>query len=119
MASSILRTEDEEQALVVQYCEEKHYPLWHTPNSTYTPSWKQKAKNKALGVSAGIPDLGVIVNNHLIFIEMKRLKASKTSEEQLAWIRRLTDANVPARVCRGFDEAKQFIDEIAKTSGGK
>lgn len=106
-------TEDEEQIAVVEYCDRKGYPRFRIPNETYTTSWRQKAKNKALGVSVGVPDLGVIVNNRLIFIEMKRIRGSKTATEQLEWVAVLNRANVPSRVCKGFAEAKAFIDEVA------
>ena len=108
-------TEDQEQIAVIQYCQLKGYPVWHTPNSTFTRSWSQKVKNKALGVSAGVPDLGVIVNNQLIFIELKRAKGGVVSPFQKTWIDHLTRANVPVRVCKGFAEAKSFIDEVART----
>jgi hypothetical protein len=109
----IIPTEDQEQQRVVEYCDLRGYPRFRIPNETFTRSWSQKRKNKSLGVSAGVPDLGVIVNNRLIFIEMKRIKLSATSTEQKEWIERLNAANVPARVCKGFDEAKAFIDEVA------
>ena len=114
LANALIPTEDQEQIAVVQYCILKGYPHWHTPNSTFTKSWKQKTKNKAMGVSPGVPDLGVIVNNRLIFIEMKRVKGGSLSEHQKLWIANLERAKVPVRVCKGFKEAKAFIDEIAK-----
>ena len=115
MAPSLLPipTEDEEQKALVEYCDLRGYPRFRIPNETFTRSWSQKRKNKALGVSAGVPDLGVIVNNRLIFIELKRTKGGVVSDYQKAWIAHLEAANVPVRVCKGFDEAKAFIDEIA------
>src|SRR5680860_913206 len=111
--TSPIPTEDQEQAALVQYCDAKHYPRFRIPNETFTKSWKQKNKNKVMGVSPGVPDLGVIVNNRLIFIELKRSKGGVVSEYQKEWITHLERANVPVRVCRGFYEAKAFIDEIA------
>ena len=111
--TEIIPTEDDEQIAVIQYCDLKGYPRFRIPNETFTRSWNQKRKNKALGVSSGAPDLGIIVNNRLIFIEMKRVKKSSTSPEQLQWIAHLHAAHVPARICKGFHEAKAFIDEIA------
>lgn len=109
----MIPTEDEEQAAVVQYCDLKRYKRFRVPNETFTKSWAQKNKNKRLGVSSGVPDLFVIVNNRLIAIEMKRTKGSTTSLQQKEWITALLKSGIPAKVCRGADEAIRFIDETA------
>src|SRR5690606_11533551 len=98
---------------LVEYCDAMHYPRFRIPNETFTRSWKQKTKNKKLGVSPGVPDLGVIVNHQLIFIELKRKKGGVVSDFQKEWIAHLEQANVPVRFCYGFEEAKAFIDEVA------
>lgn len=56
-------TEDQEQEAFVQWLRLKGYPHFRVPNETYTRSWSQKAKNKKLGVSSGVPDLAVVVPN--------------------------------------------------------
>ena len=116
MRIDLIPTEDDEQQALVEYCDLKGYPRFRIPNETFTRSWSQKRKNKALGVSSGVPDLGVIVNNRLIFIELKRTKGGVVSDNQKRWIEHLTQANVPVRVCKGFHEAKAFIDEVASAS---
>lgn len=105
-------TEDEEQAVVVQYMQLKGIPHWRTPNETYTKSWKQKAKNKRLGVVAGVPDLFAIVNNKLIAIEMKRTKGSVTSQAQKDWLEKLNNAGVEGRICKGATAAIEFMEEV-------
>ena len=107
-----LPTEDIEQRIVVQYCDLKGYPRFRVPNETYTKSWAQKAKNKALGVSPGVPDLFVVVGNRLIAIEMKRQKGGTTSPPQRKWLEVLNRAGITARVCKGADEAIQFINSV-------
>jgi VRR-NUC domain-containing protein len=84
------------------------------PNETYTTSWSQKAKNKALGVSAGVPDLFVALPGRgLLGIEMKRIANYKVSPAQAQWIELLTTIpGVEARVCRGADEAIAFVSEV-------
>ena len=106
----MIPTEDDEQAVVVEYMQLKNIPHWRTPNETYTKSWKQKAKNKRLGVVPGVPDLFAIVNNQLIAIEMKRTKGSSTSQAQKDWIEKLNACGVKARICKGADEAIEFIE---------
>ncbi|UOF78654.1 hypothetical protein [Caudoviricetes sp.] len=105
-------TEDDEQAIVVQYCRLKGYKHFRVPNETYTKSFKQQMKNKRLGVVSGVPDLFIIINGRLIAIEMKRTKGSTTSQAQAEWIKTLNDVNVPAMVCKGADQAIDFINSF-------
>lgn len=130
-------TEDQEQEAFVQYLRLKGYPHFRVPNETYTRSWSQKAKNKKLGVSSGVPDLAVVVQdvwygygdnvpredlsshtntyaNRLVFIEMKRKKGGVTSANQKKWIKTLNEAGVQTVVCKGCDEAIEFIESITK-----
>lgn len=102
--------EDEEQEVVVRYLDFRQVPRFRVPNETFTRSWKQKTKNKVLGVSAGVPDLFCVPNNQLIAIEMKRQKGSTTSIAQREWLETLTAAGIPAKVCKGAGEAIDFIN---------
>ena len=112
----LIPTEEVEQRMVVEYLELKGLRFTAIPNSTYTTSWKQKMKNKDMGLRAGIPDLLVIVNKSLIFIEMKRIKNSSTSHEQKLWNERLNKCRgVCAYLCFGFSQAKEVIDKHLKT----
>lgn len=126
-------TEDQEQEAFVQWLRLKGYPHFRVPNETYTRSWSQKAKNKKLGVSSGVPDLFVAVpfppphliiahkdrddevrNKTLVAIEMKRKKGGVTSENQKKWIKTLNEAGVQTVVCKGCDAAIEFIESITK-----
>lgn len=126
-------TEDQEQEAFVQWLRLKGYPHFRVPNETYTRSWSQKAKNKKLGVSSGVPDLAVIVpttaiaeryavsrdyeawyGSRLVFIEMKRKKGGVTSENQKKWIKTLNEAGIQTVVCKGCDAAIEFIKSITK-----
>jgi len=60
----------------------------------------------------------ICLKNKLVFIELKRSKKSlsKVSPEQVEWINILnTYPHCEARVCYGFDDAKNFISGIIKT----
>jgi hypothetical protein len=112
-------TEFEEQKALVQWLELKKWKFSAIPNSTYTKSWSQKAKNKASGLRAGLPDLLIVVKARsgdiLTFCELKRVKNSKTSPEQEVWVQTLLGCQgVQAAVCKGFDEAKLFLEMIEK-----
>lgn len=106
-----LPTEDDEQAALVSYLQLRNIKHFRVPSETYTTSMRQKAKNKRLGVVPGVPDLFCIVKGKLIAIEMKRLKESRVSPFQQEWLTALNSAGTPARVCRGWLEAKDFIEE--------
>ena len=126
-------TEDQEQEAFVQWLRLKGYPHFRVPNETYTRSWSQKAKNKKLGVSSGVPDLFVAVpfppphliiahkdrddevrNKTLVAIEMKRKKGGTTSANQKKWIKTLNESGVETVVCKGCNEAIEFIESITK-----
>lgn len=94
--------------------QEKIINYTHIPNSTYTPSWGQKVKNKQMGLRPGFPDYIIIAGDpgstQAFCIEMKIDKGGVLSPEQKIWIRDLTNANIPAYVAHGFDEAKEIVD---------
>ena len=72
---------------------------------------------KAEGVSAGVPDICIPVPNkkyHGLYIEMKRQKGGRVSEKQKEWIDRLNSLGYLVVVCRGFDEAREVIEEYIK-----
>jgi len=105
--------ESEEQRAVVDYLEFRGLKFSSIPNSTFTRSWKQKTKNKQEGLRAGLPDLLVVTKDHLLFIEMKRLKGGKVSSVQKEWLEALNKINdgVVAKICKGAEEAIEFINK--------
>lgn len=112
--AELIPSEYEEQVAVVQYLELKGHKFTAIPNSTYTPSFNQKRKNKASGLRAGFPDMVVIIHHTLVFIEMKRRKGGVLSKFQKDWIASLEDAGQTVWVCKGADEAIKKIREIEK-----
>ena len=130
------------QEAFVKWLDDNGYPRFRVPNETYTRSWSQKAKNKKLGVSSGVPDLFVVVpadysdatmefihygdnpvvsgdgvygkNHRLVAIEMKRRKGGVTSANQKQWIKTLNEAGIQTVVCKGCDAAIEFIESITK-----
>lgn len=114
--------EDDEQIAYLEYCDIMGYKYHHSPNETWTESIKQKTRNKKLGTQSGFPDLVVLVptgRHHpalqMIGIEMKRVKGSKTSEDQILWGAYFEKAGIPWRVCKGAAEAILFTKEVAQT----
>lgn len=82
----------------------------HSPNETYTKSFKQKAANKRKGVSPGFPDFLVRLPKGLVFIELKRIKGGRTSEEQVEWLDDLRGVSLAAEVCKGAKEAIKLLE---------
>lgn len=111
-------TEDVEQRIFVRWLQFMSLPHFRVPNETYTKSWAQKNKNKALGVSAGVPDLFVVIpGQYLVGIEMKRTKGSVTSEAQKEWHKTLnTVPNVQVYVCKGSEAAIDVISKLLDNS---
>ena len=107
--------ETEEQKEFVKYLVLKNLKFTSIPNSTYTKSWKQKAKNKAEGLNPGLPDLLVCLPDRLLFIEMKRIKGGVVSKYQKEWIEALNKySNVEAIVCKGCGEAIDAVENCLK-----
>jgi hypothetical protein len=82
-----------------------------TAQSTYT-GIRQQVKNKALGVRKGLPDLIIIINKKLVFIELKRVRGGVISQEQKQWQTKLKEARQCAYICKGFVEFKLHIDML-------
>jgi hypothetical protein len=112
------RNEEGEQEAVVQYLQlmqssGKIRKFTSIPNSTWTPSQKQKNKNKRLGLNPGFPDLIILTYEHAFCIEMK-VKPNKPTEEQKDWGVALQYAQVRTFLCYSYEEAKDVIDREIK-----
>lgn len=112
--------EDEEQTRFVQWLEERDLRLTSVPNSTYTPSFSQKMKNRRTGLRAGFPDLVVLIKPHqshdgrgyFLCIEMKRQQGSTVSTKQREWIAAINGLGcdqVESVVAHGCDEAVEYV----------
>lgn len=117
-------SEYDEQVSFVKWLTDQGYKFSAIPMSTWT-SFSQQNKNTAQGVRAGLPDLLVIVNNSLVWIELKKIDrkpvrggSGGVSEVQKEWIEALNGCgNCSAHVCYGAEEAKEVIMVLDKLSG--
>lgn len=76
---------------------------------------------RAEGVKAGVPDLCLPVARggfHGLYIELKRQKGSKTSDDQKAWLSNLEKQGYFVALCKGWEAAAKVITEYL-TMGGK
>lgn len=118
--------EETEQIDFVQWLEDNGLKFTAIPNSTWTPSWNQKNKNRLMGLRPGLPDLVVYISAEqsvdgkpwLLWPEMKRQKGSTTSQAQKDWIAALNSVSdrVRASVCKGSVSAIQFTSQYLKDS---
>lgn len=115
-------TEDEEQIQLfswARYCRRK-WPeldlLFHIPNGGKRGK-VEAARFKAMGVKAGVPDVCLPVPRggyHGLYIEMKRRRGGRVSQDQAEWIDALIHQGYVAVVCRGWLEASEEIEKYLK-----
>lgn len=87
--------------------------LYHIPNEGKR-SQRAGARLKAEGLRSGVPDICLPVARgecHGLYIELKRRKNSRITEEQIWWIESLVQQGYAAAVCRGCDEAIKLITD--------
>lgn len=78
------------------------------------------AKLKAEGVRAGVPDLFLAARRSGfggLFIEMKKPKGGRVSDNQKTMITLLEEQGYKAIVCKGWIEAKQHIENYLSEKG--
>ena len=109
-------TEADEQTTLFEWAELQsgRYPelklLYHVPNGG-SRNKIEAARLQAQGVKAGVPDLCLPVargGNHGLYIELKRQRGGRISEEQVRWIMK---HGYSAAICRGWEEAARTIVE--------
>ena len=120
----IIPTEAEEQIALFQWAEfaKAQYPelalLFHVPNGG-SRHQIEAARLKAQGVKPGVPDIFLPVPRggyHGLFIELKRQKGGRLSNNQKIWLTALGGMGYAVYVCFGCEEA---IKEIIKYLGRK
>lgn len=120
-------SEDFEQKQLVLWLRRNKIPHHHSANEMWTSSFKQKARNKAMGVSSGFPDLVIAIppdmarngSGIVLAIELKRQRGGRTTPNQRMWLALLNRTGVPAQVCNGKLEAIKFISQYLYKDSGK
>lgn len=110
--------EHKEQCALIQWAElaAKEEPalklLFAIPNGGYR-NLLTAIKLKKEGVKPGVPDLFLAyptLEFSGMFIEMKS-KKGVVSEKQKEWMARLKKSGYEVKICYGFDEAKEAIED--------
>lgn len=74
---------------------------------------KNASRMKAEGLTSGIPDIMLAIARkgfHGLFIEMKRIKGSTTSDDQKEVIPELQRQGYSCHICKGCSEAQKVFD---------
>lgn len=95
--------------------------LYHVPNGGSRHK-AEAGRLRAEGVKAGVPDLCLPVARgqyHGLYIELKRQRGGRISEEQARWIDGLLKQGYAAAICKGWQEAANVITDYLrqKTEG--
>ena len=119
-------TEEQEQIKLAEYLDWKGYCWCHVPNGG-NRNVVTGAKLKRQGVKPGIPDILIfdspkrairemvgceIKRFKGIVIELKRKKGGQVSKTQKEWLNKLEDRGWLTRVCKGADEAIDWLEEL-------
>lgn len=120
--ASPVPTESVEQQRLIQWAKmnEGAHPelemLYHIPNEGKR-SRKTGARMKAEGLRSGVPDLCLPVARcgcHALYIELKRMRGGRPTQDQLDWIDLLTKQGNMAMVCCGWEQAAEVIEKYLK-----
>ena len=119
--------EEDEQIAFVQWCRLHNIVVHHSPAelSGSTPALRRRGvKMKRLGTSKGFPDLLVFIPVYgatgevdcyqMCGVEMKRRRGGRVTQEQKEWLEILQASGVMCAVCRGAEEAINYVDAIRK-----
>ena len=94
-----------------------YYPLiFAIPNGGKRTGRDGKGKQRE-GLKKGVPDIFLAmpkIGYYGLFIEMKRLKGSTTSDEQKAYIKLLNRTGYKAVICKGYAKAVEVLRDYLK-----
>ena len=115
--------EKNEQELFVRYCELKGITCVHIPNGFPLVGLRNKFAYinaiKRQGYKTGFPDLIVFAKNakhSLFFLEFKREKGGRLSDNQKDWIKWLNDNGYYARCVKGNIEAVEILEKYLRNN---
>lgn len=83
---------------------------------------KTAVELKRTGVKSGVPDICLPVSRagyHALYIELKRRKGGRLSENQKWWLERLIKQGNLAMVCHGWEDARDLIVDYLNSATWK
>lgn len=115
-------TEEEEQSALFQWVAFRlaKYPeletIYHIPNEGKR-SAQTGARLVTLGLRSGVPDICLPIARHgytALYIELKRTKGGRLSDNQKVWLEKLNRWGCLAVRCDGWEQAARVIEEYLK-----
>ena len=85
--------------------------LYHIPNEGKR-SVHTGRRMRAEGLKRGVPDICLPVargGKHGLYVELKRLRGSKTSDDQREWLAALEAQGYAVALCKGWEAAAEVI----------
>jgi hypothetical protein len=117
---SAVPTEMSEQIRYVRWLKDNHILFFHIPNGS-NKTLSQRIAFKAMGLIAGVPDVFVCHPSQCsahdgkpllgLFVELKRVSGSVTSQEQKDFMAKLNEKGYLAVVARGATMAIEITKE--------
>lgn len=109
--------ESDEQKALVQWLKLEKIPFVVAMNENIFSflnrdiAVKIQAKSKAMGVQRGVSDLIIMLPNRILFLELKRQKGGKLSDEQKKFLGTMSEfPYAVSGVANGWMEAKAMIE---------
>lgn len=109
--TSTVPTEKQEQIKLFTWLTKNNIFAFHIPNGG-SRNYYEAVALKRSGLVAGVPDMCVPIaskGKYSLYIELKRIKGSKVSDEQKIVLKRLNSLGHEAVICYGFEEAKKVV----------
>ena len=116
--TTLFPSEDKEQEVFINWFRltYKNFFIFSVPNGGIRNIY-EAGKLKKTGVTAGIPDLIILMpNKGIVFLEMKKQKGGKLSEYQANFIKKCKSLGHIALVGYGASDASEkILKELTKT----
>lgn len=90
--------------------------LYHIPNGG-SRNEVEAMHLRRQGVKSGVPDLCLPVSRcgcHGLYIELKRRQGGRISQNQSAWLVALNTQGYAAKVCYGWEDARETLESYLK-----
>lgn len=125
MAKNTSQKESSDQIQFVEYCKARGFRVVSTQNGMYLPEQKDENgepkfnrfayinRQKQMGLAEGFPDLIIFAKNaehNCLYLEMKRKKGGRLSDEQKEWLQWLDENDYAVGVAKGYDSAVRVLN---------
>ena len=114
--TQICSLERDDQIAFVSLLEKKGIIFYAIPNGG-SRNLLEAVNLKRQGVKPGIPDICIPIptkSHHGLYIELKRLKNSRVSDNQRYWIDKLNALGYRAEICHGWLNAIRTVEDYLK-----